>query len=196
MERRDVLRLLTSTAVISAMPIELLQSLQQARAQAGPIAGLRTLNAHQNATITTISDLIIPETSTLGAKGTKVNEFIDLMLTDWYDKPDTDRFLQGIAEADAASQKRFGKIFVQCSAAQQTQMMMDWDNEAMKYSLAVKAAKRAKTAQPPPTNFFYTLKRLTIVGYYTSEVGFSKELGATIIPMKHAGCAPLSEARS
>ena len=133
--------------------------------------------------------------STPGAKGTKVSEFIDLLLTEWYDKPDSDRFVQGIADADAASQKQFGKTFVQCSAAQQTQLMKVWDDEAMRYSHAVKAAQKAKTT-PPSANFFYTVKRLTLVGYYTSEIGFSKELGATIIPLKHAGCAPLSEARS
>ena len=195
MQRRDVLKLLTSTAVLSAMPVELLLSIQRARAEANPAGGLRTLNAHQNLTIETMSDLIIPETSTPGAKGTKVSEFIDLMLTEWYDKPDSDRFLQGIADADAASHKRFGKDFAQCSALQQTQLMKGWDDEAMRYSQAVKGAQKAKTT-PPPANFFYTVKRLTLVGYYTSEVGFSKELGKSIIPLKHAGCAPLSEARS
>ena len=195
MQRRDVLRLLTSTAVISSMPIELLQSLQQARAEANPAVGLRTLNAHQNVTIETMTDLIIPETSTPGAKGAKVSEFIDLLLTEWYDKPDSDRFLQGIADADATSHERFGKTFAQCSVAQQTQLMKRWDDEAMKYAQAVKAAHKANTA-PPSANFFYTVKRLTLVGYYTTEIGFSKELGATIIPMKHAACAPLSEARS
>lgn len=195
MQRRDVLRLLTSAAVVSSLPLEMFQSLQQARAEVGPTMGLRTLNAHQNATITTISELIIPETATPGAKGAKVNEFIDLLLTEWYDKPDTERFLQGIADADAASQKQFGKTFVECSAAQQTQLMKVWDNEAMAYSRASKLAQKTKAAQPP-ANFFYTVKRLTIVGYYTSEIGFLKELGASIIPPKHAGCAPLSEARS
>ena len=73
--------------------------------------------------------------------------------------------------------------------------MKEWDAGAMRYSQAVKAAQKAKTPAPP-ANFFYTVKRLTLVGYYTSEVGFLKELGATIIPLKHAGCAPLSEARS
>ena len=73
--------------------------------------------------------------------------------------------------------------------------MKTWDDEAMKYARALKSAQTGQML-PPPTNFFYTVKRLTLVGYYTSEVGFSKELGKTIIPMKHAGCAPLSEARS
>lgn len=195
MQRRDVLRLLTSTAIVSALPVELLQSLRQARAESNAAGGLRTLNTHQNATIITMSDLIIPETSTPGAKGAKVNEFIDLLLTEWYDTPDTVHFLQGIADADAASQTRFGKPFVQCSTPQQIELMKIWDDGAMKFAQAQKAAGAAKT-QPPPVNFFYTVKRLTLLGYYTSEIGFSKELGKTIIPMKHAGCAPLSEARS
>jgi hypothetical protein len=194
MQRRDVLRLLGSTAVLSAMPLQMLQSLQQARAEVKGV-GLRTLNPHQNQTITVMSDLIIPETSTPGASGVKVNEFIDLLLTEWYDKADTDHFLQGIADADATSRKRFGKDFVACSAEQQVALMKDWDNGAMQYARSLHGLTN-KVAQAPPANFFYTVKRLTLVGYYTSEVGFSKELGKTIIPMKHAGCAPLSEARS
>lgn len=195
MQRRDVLRLLTSAAAVSAMPTELLQALQQARTEVGPGRGLRTLNAHQNATITTLSERIIPETSTPGATSTRVNEFIDLLLTEWYDKPDTDRFLQGIADCDAASQRRFHKDFVHCSADQQTTLMKDWDSRAMAYVQAVKQAQQQK-ATPPSPDFFYTVKRLTLVGYYTSEAGFTKELKATIIPLKHAGCAPLAEARS
>jgi hypothetical protein len=42
-------------------------------------------------------------------------------------------------------------------------------------------------------NFFYQFKKLTLAGYYTSEIGFSQELGKTIIPPGHAGCAPIQE---
>ena len=195
MQRRDVLRLLTSAAAVSAMPAELLQALQEARAEVGPGVGLRTLNAHQNATLTTLTERIIPETSTPGARSTRVNEFIDLLLTEWYDKPDVDRFLQGIAECDAASQRRFQKTFLQCSPDQQVALMKDWDSQAMDYVGMAKQAQQQKATPPLPT-FFYTVKRLTLVGYYTSEAGFTKELRATIIPLKHAGCAPLAEARS
>lgn len=195
MQRRDVLRLLTSAAAVSAMPTELLQALQQARAEVGPGVGLRTLNAHQNATVAVLTERIIPETSTPGARSTKVNEFIDLLLTEWYDKPDAEQFLQGIADCDAASQRRFHKMFVQCPEDQQVALMKDWDNQAIAYVRAVKQAQQQK-ATPPPPDFFYTVKRLTLLGYYTSEAGFTKELKATIIPLKHAGCAPLAEARS
>jgi hypothetical protein len=192
MERREVLRLLTSAAALSAIPSEWVLSLQQARADIAAFPGLRTLNPHQNATVTLISELIIPETDTPGATGAKVNEFIDLLLTDWFDAPDTNRFLEGLAHVDATSQKRFGKEFTACTSAQQLQLMKHFDDEAMVF------ARTQKDAEYIPTpvsngNFFYTLKKLTLVGYYTSEIGFKKELGKSIIPPKHEGCAPLVE---
>ena len=196
MQRRDLLRLFTSAAALSAMPAELFFSLQEARAGTVPYGGLRTLNQHQNATVTTISELIIPETDTPGARGAKVNEFIDLLLTDWFDQPEKDHFLQGLAQIDTDSRKRFGSEFVACNPSQQTELMKQFDNEAMEFARAQKNAAKTDTTQPPPPNFFYTFKRLTLVGYYTSEIGFKKELGKAIIPPKHSGCAPLAEVRS
>jgi hypothetical protein len=193
MQRRDVLRLLTSAAAVSAMPLELVLSLQQARAQAKSFGGLRTLNPHQNATVTLISEYIIPETDTPGAKGAAVNEFIDLLLTDWFDNADTARFLQGLAHVDETSRKRFAADFIACTGSQQLQLMKQFDDGAMEF---VRSQTAHKSLTPiSEVNFFYTLKRLTLVGYYTSEIGFKKELGKAIIPPAHDGCAPLTEAR-
>ena len=36
------------------------------------------------------------------------------------------------------------------------------------------------------------IKQLTLIGYYTSEIGFVQELHEEIIPARHAGCVPLS----
>lgn len=181
---------------MSAMPAELFLALQEARAGTAPYGGLRTLNQHQNATVTTISELIIPETDTPGAKGAKVNEFIDLLLTDWFDQPEKDRFLQGLTQIDTDSRNHFGKDFVACTASQQTDLMKQFDSEAMESARAQKIAAKTDTTQPPLPNFFYMFKRLTLVGYYTSEIGFKKELGKSIIPPKHSGCAPIPEVRS
>jgi hypothetical protein len=40
------------------------------------------------------------------------------------------------------------------------------------------------------------MKQLTLVGYYTSQIGFEQELREQIIPRRHAGCAPIEEAAS
>jgi hypothetical protein len=205
MQRRDVLRLLTSSAVLSVMPLQATLALREARAQVGLFSGVRTMNPHQNATVTTICELIIPATDTPGATGAKVNEFIDLLLTEWFDAAETQRFLAGLAEVDTISHKRFGADFLSCSPAQQTELMKQFDEEAMRFASSQRLAARqpapqklvaqnhAQNPKLPPHNFFYELKRLTLVGYYTSEIGFTQDLGLSIIPPGHDGCAPLRE---
>jgi hypothetical protein len=184
-------------------------TMREARAQIGEFSGIRTMNPHQNATVVTISELIIPQTDTPGAKGAKVNEFIDLLLTEWYEAPEKERFLEGIGTLDAASKKRFNADFVSCTPEQQLELMRQFDDAAMSFVKSQHAhvetrttsarLQKAKTPSPlaqksiEPGEFFYLLKKLTIFGYYTTEIGFSQELGDSIIPPGHDGCAPLKE---
>jgi hypothetical protein len=190
MERRDVLKLLGSATAISALPLEALTLIQQASAQVSQSTALRTLNPHQNATVTTIAELIIPATDTPGAKGAKVNEFIDLLLTEWYEPAETNHFLDRLAYVDTCSKERFSAAFIDCTPSQQTELLRQFDAAAMEFAAKQKQALQDHAAAPP-MNFFYQMKKLTLAGYYTSEIGFSQELGKTIIPPGHAGCAPV-----
>ena len=194
MDRREVLRLLGSAVAISALPLEAMTLIQQASAQAAESTGVRTLNPHQNATVITISEVIIPATDTSGAKGAKVNEFIDLLLTEWYEPSETKQFLAGLDDVDARSKRKFSAAFVDATPTQQTELLTELDAAAMKFSAAQKRAMPTH-ATPPPMDFFYQMKKLTLAGYYTSEIGFSQELGKSIIPPGHAGCAPVEEAK-
>jgi hypothetical protein len=188
MERRDVLKLLASAAVLPALSPDAVAFMQSVHAQIAAAPGLKTLNPHQNATVTTIAELIIPQTDTAGAKATKVNEFIDLILTEWYDEVTTARFLAGLSDVDSRSQKLFGKNFVACRKSQQNELLKLLDAEAI---LARKEEAAARSTALAPMNFFGMIKKLTLVGYYTSEAGFKNELHQTIIPATHAGCAPI-----
>jgi hypothetical protein len=200
MERREVLRLLGSAAAISALPLEAMTALRRANAEIAHSTGLKTLSPRQNETVTTIAEMIIPATDTPGAKGAKVNEFIDLLLTEWYEPAETKEFLAGLADVDARSKKKFSADFIDCTPPQQTELLKQLDGEAMDFAAKQKQAvttSRTSPLQqttPAPSNFFYTMKKLTLTGYYTSQIGFSKELGEFIIPPEHAGCAPVKEA--
>ena len=182
MERRDVLKLLAAAAALPALTPDAIAFMQSVHSQAAA-QGLKTLNPHQDATVTTIAELIIPQTDTAGAKAAKVNEFIDLILSEWYDEPTRQRFLAGLSDVDRRSQKLFGRKFVECAEAQQIQLLKVLDQEAM--------AAKFQTGDLAPMNFFGMIKKLTLVGYYTSEAGFKNELHRTIIPAGHSGCAPL-----
>lgn len=210
MERREVLKLLSSTLVVSAFPADALTLFREAHDQAAQLPGLKTLSAHQNATVTTIAELIIPATDTPGAQGAKVNEFIDLLLTEWFEPAETKQFLTGLDQVDVKSRALYSANFVDAKPAQQLELMKQMDDAAMEFVRRQRAASHAQTlqsaqaaalpdvqkpeqAEQVPANFFYQMKKLTLVGYYTSEIGFEKELGKSIIPPSHAGCAPLTE---
>lgn len=192
MERREVLRLLGSAAAISAFPLEAIAFIRQASAQVAQSTGLRTLDPSQNATLTTIAELIIPATDTPGAQGAKVNEFIDLLLTEWFEPAETKQFLAGLAEVDTRSKKKFKSTFVDCLPSQQNEILKELDTEAMDFAARQRKAVQTNAAAPP-MNFFYQMKKLTLAGYYTTDIGFTQELGREIVPLKHAGCAPLVE---
>ena len=115
MQRRDVLKMLASGAVLPVFSTPLAAFFREAQAQTGPGYKLRTLNPHQNATVVVLTDLIIPETDTPGAKAALVNEFIDVILTEWANDAERQNFLQGLAGIDKQSQELFGKDFVDAS---------------------------------------------------------------------------------
>jgi hypothetical protein len=152
---------------------------------------LRTLNPHQNAMVTTISEIIIPQTSTPGAKAARVNEFIDLILTEWYDEEEKAIFLTGLTEVDARTRDLFGKDFVDCGEKLQAEILRALDDEVAEARAEVRRGSTRR--RPPERNFFFMIKQLTLVGYYTSEIGFEQELHGEIIPARHAACVPLDE---
>ncbi|MDZ4699988.1 MAG: gluconate 2-dehydrogenase subunit 3 family protein [Rhodothermales bacterium] len=123
----------------------------------------KTLSADQNELVSTLAELIIPTTDTPGARAAGVNEFIDLMITDWYGAEDRTRFLEGLAAADERARTAHKVAFVDATVEQQTAILTGFEQEALAGSSADKP-------------FFSLLKEMTITGYYTSEIGASQEL--------------------
>src|SRR6266550_1011344 len=194
MQRREVVRLLLGTAALPLLPKEVFALLSQARSEAPAIAAPRTLNPHQDATVTTITELIIPQTETPGAKAARVNEFIDLILTDWFEAEDRTKFLAGLADIDKASQEACGKDFVDCTPIQQKQLLTAFDEELTEMRQAdIYSSHRRRRNLMSDRSFFYALKQLTLVGYFTSEVGAKQALHYEVIPSKHIQCAPIEE---
>jgi Gluconate 2-dehydrogenase subunit 3 len=195
MHRREALQLLAGAAALPLLSRDAFSLFHQVQDQLRAASALKTLNPHQDATVTTIAELIIPQTETPGAKAARVNEFIDVILTDWYDDQERSIFLNGLADVDARSRDLCGKDFVDCSAKQQTQILTALDEELTKVREAVVPGtmRRRLRLKPEEKNFFYMMKQLTLVGYYTSEVGSEQELHYEIIPSSHAGCAKIEK---
>ena len=197
MHRRDLFRLLAAGAVAPALNPSLLaaaRAIHQTQSASGYTP--RTLDAHQNATVIAMTDIIIPQTETPGAKGAKVNEFIDIVLTDWATDVERRRFLLGLTGVDERCAKLYGKTFVDCTPLQQETLLRALDEEWVREEYLPKPHLRGfdRRDQQLQGNFFGTFKRLTLHGYYTSEIGFSQELKKVIIPGAYHGCTPVADA--
>ena len=189
MHRRQALRLLASAATLPLLSREAFSLFQAVHEQLPEQAVLKTLSPHQNTTVTSIAEIIIPQTNTPGAKAARVNEFIDLILTEWYDEEEKSTFMTGLADVDSRTRDLYGKDFVECGEKQQIEILQALDDE-----MAARAEDvRRRRNHPPEKNFFFMMKQLTLVGYYTSQIGFEQELHGEIIPSRHAGCVPLEE---
>jgi len=194
MQRRELFRLLGAGAALPVFDSNLIAMFQDAHPKSNYT--LRTLSPHQNATVVTMSDLIIPETETPGAKAVRVNEFIDLILTEWAHEDERKNFLSGLDDVDKRSNAIFGKNFIDVAPVQQGILLRELDQR-----YAIDREDRAthpfvrRTHNPQLTgDFFGVVKRLTLYGYYTSEVGFTQELRKQIIPGAYHGCTPVTGA--
>jgi hypothetical protein len=192
MHRREMLRWLSTTALTPVLSPEMFALLQQAQPSSN--YSLQTLDAHQNETVVAMIDLIIPVTDTPGAKAARANEFIDVILTDWATAEERGDFLAGLGGVDALSNTLFGKKFVEGSVEQQTALLRSLDDE-----IDWNHASRPMPRSVPPSRrdsqmsgeFFRVFKRITLHGYYTSEIGFTQELKLEIIPGAQHGCIPV-----
>ena len=171
MERREALRLMGAASVFSVLSSDLFAATLRAQLAANKGSGLRTLSTAQNEIVVAMSDVMIPATNTPGAKAAKVNEFIDLILTEWATDEEKKIFLEGLAEADHKTNALFGHGFAAASSKEQAAIVQAFDEE-LAASRSEKLPKQVRawelTLLLP---FFAQMRRLTLVGYYTSQIG-------------------------
>jgi gluconate 2-dehydrogenase gamma chain len=197
MDRREALRLLAMGAAVQLAPGNLFAVLREARAVLGAQSAPRTLDPHQYATVTAITELIIPRTDTPGAADVGVSEFIDLIVTEWYKPDERTHFLNGLADVDSRTQALFGKKFVESSPRQQADILTALGEQMTEEAEAVRdQARQYRGSRPEPNqNFYYMLRGLTLTGYYTSEAGATRELDFQIIPGHNEGCIDIRDGK-
>jgi hypothetical protein len=190
--RRDAVR---SLAGIAALPFfgtlgaeELIEvgrrahALADLRKSAAPPAPLRALTAAEYHIVSQASERIIPRTTTPGATDARVADFIDVMLADWYNVADRERFKSGLSELDGRAGNLAGRVFVKLTERQQTEVLETLDSEL--------DIRRQSASAGADDHWFAMLKYLTIWGYYTSRPGIVEELRVELIPGRYDGNAP------
>jgi hypothetical protein len=128
------------------------------------------LNDQQNETLIALSDVIIPNTETPGAKEALVNRFLDLLLS--IEPAASQRqFTEALAAMDSESQKQWGKDFRELATEDQIWLVTPWSYTADADGWTGEESRSSSAQQ-----HFLRLKRLIAYAYYGSEIG-QKELG-------------------
>ena len=190
MQRREALRLMGAASVFSVLSSDLLGATLRAQLAENRAGKLRTLTPQQNDIVAAMTDVMIPATETPGAKAAKVNEFIDLILSEWATDEEKAIFLAGLADVDGRTNKLFGHGFAAASANEQTAIVQMFDEELAAQKCGKLPEQIPAWEQTLVLPFFAQIRRLTLVGYYTSAIGQDQELKVEIIPGALHGCVP------
>jgi hypothetical protein len=194
LDRREIVKMLALGSALPVIPGDAFAFFRGIHLGLASPTKLKIFNAHQDATVTAIAELILPQTDTPGAKAARVNEFIDLIVADWYSDEERALFLAGISNVDTRTQALFGKDFVDASASQQADILRGLGDQMAEATSALNAAPRGYRGEnpEPDDNFYFMFRNLTLTGYFTSEIGFSKQLREEIIPGHFEGCTPIA----
>lgn len=126
-----------------------------------------------------VGDTIIPETDTPGAKAVGIGAFMVMMVTDTYDAENQGAFVSGINSLRSDFKSSNGKSFEEGTVEERTGFL----NE-----MKAKAAAGEESAK-----VINMLKDLTVLGYFSSEIGATQALNYVEVPGRYDGCIPLKD---
>jgi hypothetical protein len=127
-----------------------------------------------------IAETILPETDIPGAKAAKTGAFMALMVNDCYDKQEQVIFRNGMISIDEGAVNAFGLPFVKCSPIQKHQLLEKLDVEQKQH--------RKSRSEAEPTHYFRMMKELVLLGYFTSEIGYTQAKRYLRVPGRYEGC--------
>jgi len=169
MKRREALKY-TATLLGGAFSAPTLLAMERQESgflQNGSSAAFQ-MSESERKIVAEVAEMIIPKSDTPseaspGAKDAGVPAFIEMMLKDCYDSPQQNTFLEGVK---ALEQDKF----LEMDAATRTQKLKKIEAEA-------KANRQG-------VSFWRLIKELTLLGYFTSEVGIKSSFEYVQIPTK------------
>ncbi|MCC6317805.1 MAG: gluconate 2-dehydrogenase subunit 3 family protein [Gemmatimonadaceae bacterium] len=145
-------------------------------------AGYGTFTSADIAWLDEVADTIVPTTATPGAKAAAVGHFMAVMVTDTYDPKDQQIFRAGMTQLEDAARKAHGADFLAATPAQRLALLETLDREQKAYQDAKKGSD--------PNHFFRMMKELTLVGYFTSEIGVTQAMRYRESPGRFDPCVP------
>jgi gluconate 2-dehydrogenase gamma chain len=147
------------------------------------------LTPSQAGIVSATAEIMIPRTATPGAIDVGVPGFIDLMLKNAYTEEDRRRYITGLDAFDAAAQVEHRRKFVDLESPQQIALVRKFHDVAVAEERRL--GRRPRNLQRP---FILMTKELTLLGFFTSQVGATQVLQYQPVPGSYHACVPLAQA--
>ena len=138
-------------------------------------AGAGTFSAQDVALLDEVAETILPETKTPGAKAAHVGAFMALMVTDTYEDREQQIFRAGMRQLQQAA-------FMAAKPAERLALLERLDREQKVYMDG--------KADDAPAHYFRLMKELTLLGYFTSEIGCTQAQRYRERPGRFDPCVP------
>ncbi|HSN07448.1 MAG TPA: gluconate 2-dehydrogenase subunit 3 family protein [Hanamia sp.] len=159
-----------------------------------------------------IAETILPTTKTPGAKAAKVGQFMTVMVNDCYEAPDQKIFHEGLVNLNKASNKKYSKDFIKLNPQQRQDFLVGLDKASAEFQGKVNAEyakltdeqkhemtmKKNYDGKDPwadkrradPNYYYAMMKQLTLLGYFTSEIGCTQARRYVETPGHYDGDLP------
>lgn len=155
-----------------------------------------------------IAETILPATKTPGAKAAKTGAFMALMVTDCYGAAQQRVFHEGMRALDDVCKKNNNVSFLAATPPQRLAVLNVLDQEQKRVMDSREAADRKRKGLAPlpgvviaaeddskllidrPPHYFRMMKELTLLGYFTSEIGCKQALRYVEAPGRFDPCVP------
>jgi hypothetical protein len=155
-----------------------------------------------------IAETILPATKTPGAKEAKTGAFIALMVTDCYSPEQQKVFREGMRKVDDGCRRAHGALFMESTPQQRLALLAMLDQEqkedmdsrepaegqnkgvATMVRLAGVISHGRGHLANKPAHYFRMMKELTLLGYFTSEIGCKQAMHYIEAPGRFDPCIP------
>lgn len=122
-----------------------------------------------------IGEAIIPTTDTPGAKAAGIGEFMVMMVKDTYSGEQQNAFVSGLNNLKKEFKSANNKEFMDATLEQRTAFLNEMN-------------QKASTSEDKEPKVIGMLKDLTILGYFTSEIGATQQLRFVEVPGRFDAC--------
>ena len=138
--------------------------------------------------ISELVNILIPTTTTSGAKEALVQDYIIDYMENCSSSKEYNNFLNGLADLQENCYSIYDCFFEECSKVQKKELLKALDNNLYSNGLLLKISNKLRGR-----SFFNILKSLSIEGYCTSYIGATEHLEYKAIPGKYIAITEIKD---